>query len=175
MFGEHYGSLLISSGALVELKNELQSVYMSTKLNQFGLTWNLSNNLKFVKNQSKLQLQKLFQIIPSSSMNFLRSFSIYSYFMKLFSFKNVLNQLEKNSAAGSHLSASSLPPGPTCQRSFGTSDATASSPREAPPLPSASAAAIAHRLTVCSPRAGRRHRATQSPLSYLISAAQCCC
>jgi hypothetical protein len=51
MFGEHYGSLLTSSGALVDLENELQSGYMSTKLNQFGLTWNLSNNSKYVRNQ----------------------------------------------------------------------------------------------------------------------------
>jgi hypothetical protein len=56
MFGERYGSLLTASGALVDLKNELQSTYMSTKLNQFGLTWNLSNNSKSVENQRKLQL-----------------------------------------------------------------------------------------------------------------------
>jgi hypothetical protein len=56
MFGEHYGSLLASSGALVDLENELQSAYLSTKLNQFGLTWNLSNNSKSVENQRKLQL-----------------------------------------------------------------------------------------------------------------------
>jgi hypothetical protein len=37
MFGEKYGSLLALSGALVDLENELQSAYMSTKLNQFGL------------------------------------------------------------------------------------------------------------------------------------------
>jgi hypothetical protein len=51
MFGEHYASLLASSGALVDLENELQSAYMSTKLNQFGLTWNLLNNSKSVRNQ----------------------------------------------------------------------------------------------------------------------------
>jgi hypothetical protein len=56
MLEEHYGSLLTSSGALVDLENELQSVYMSTKLNQFGLTWNLLNNSKSVENQRKLQL-----------------------------------------------------------------------------------------------------------------------
>jgi hypothetical protein len=53
---------------------------MSTKLNQFGLTWNLSNNSKSVETQRKLQLQKLFQIIPSSATNFSVFFSIYSYF-----------------------------------------------------------------------------------------------
>jgi hypothetical protein len=50
MFGEHYRLLLASSQALVDLEKELQSAYMSTKLNQFGLTWNLSNNSKSVEN-----------------------------------------------------------------------------------------------------------------------------
>jgi hypothetical protein len=50
MFGEHYRSFLASSRALVDLEKELQSAYMSTKLNQFGLTWNLSNNSKSVEN-----------------------------------------------------------------------------------------------------------------------------
>jgi hypothetical protein len=50
MFGEHYGLLLASSEALVDLKKELQSAYMSTKLNQFGLPWNLSNNSKLMEN-----------------------------------------------------------------------------------------------------------------------------
>jgi hypothetical protein len=77
MFGEHYGSLLTSSGALVNLENELPSTYMSTKLNQFGLTWNLLSNSKFVENQRKMQLQKLFQITPSSSTNFP---GIFTYF-----------------------------------------------------------------------------------------------
>jgi hypothetical protein len=54
LFGEHYASLLASSGALVDLENELQSAYMSTKLNRFGLTWNLLNNSKYVENQRKL-------------------------------------------------------------------------------------------------------------------------
>jgi hypothetical protein len=49
IFGEHYGSLLATSGA-VDLEKELQSAYMSTKLNQFGLTWNLLNNSKSVEN-----------------------------------------------------------------------------------------------------------------------------
>jgi hypothetical protein len=62
MFGENYDSLLASSGALVDSQKELQSAYMCTKLYQFGLTWNLSINSKSVKNQKKLQLQKLFQI-----------------------------------------------------------------------------------------------------------------
>jgi hypothetical protein len=35
MIGEHNGSLLASSGALVDLENELQSAYMSIKLNTF--------------------------------------------------------------------------------------------------------------------------------------------
>jgi hypothetical protein len=35
MFGEHYGSLLASSGVLVDLENELQSAKMSRKLNPF--------------------------------------------------------------------------------------------------------------------------------------------
>jgi hypothetical protein len=46
IFGEHYGSLLASSRALVNLENELQSACMSTKLNQIGYIWNLSNNFK---------------------------------------------------------------------------------------------------------------------------------
>jgi hypothetical protein len=74
MFGEHYGSLLVSSGAMVDLENELQSTYMSTKLYQFSLTWNLTNNSKFMENQKKLQLQKLFQITPSFFANFLENF-----------------------------------------------------------------------------------------------------
>jgi hypothetical protein len=64
---------------------------MSTKLTHFGLTRNLSNNSKFVGNQKKLQLQKLFQIIPSFSINFLGIFLIldfvgagYFYFGSLF-------------------------------------------------------------------------------------------
>jgi hypothetical protein len=77
MFGEHYGSLLTSSGALVNLENELPSTYMSTKLNQFGLTWNLLSNSKFVENQRKMQLQKLFPITPSSSTKFP---GIFTYF-----------------------------------------------------------------------------------------------
>jgi hypothetical protein len=81
MFGEHYGSLLTSSEALVDLKNELQSAYMSTNLNQFGLTWNLSNNSKSIQNQRKFQLKKLFQITPSFSTKFPGFFFlISSYF-----------------------------------------------------------------------------------------------
>jgi hypothetical protein len=56
MFGEHYGSLLASCGALIDLQKELQSAYMGTKLYQFGLAWNLSINSKSVENQKKLQL-----------------------------------------------------------------------------------------------------------------------
>jgi hypothetical protein len=103
MFGEHYGSLLASSGALVELENELQSSYMSTKLNQFGLTWNLLNNSKSMENQRKLPLQKLFQITPSSSSNFPGFFPIIAIFTELFSFRNVLNRKRIQ------------PLGPTCQ------------------------------------------------------------
>jgi hypothetical protein len=50
IFGEHYESLIASSGALVDLEKELQSAYMSIKLNQFGLTWNFLNNSKSVEN-----------------------------------------------------------------------------------------------------------------------------
>jgi hypothetical protein len=74
MFGENYGSLLASSGALVDLQKELQSAYMGTKLYQFGLTWNLSINSKSVENQKKLQLQKLVQITHSFSTYFLGFF-----------------------------------------------------------------------------------------------------
>jgi hypothetical protein len=74
MYGDHCVSLLASSRALVGLENELQSACMSRKLNQIGWTWNLSNNSKFVGNQKKLQLQKLFQIIPSFSTNFVGIF-----------------------------------------------------------------------------------------------------
>jgi hypothetical protein len=56
MFGEPYGSLLASCGALIDLQKELQSAYMGTKLYQFGLAWNLSINSKSVENQKKLQL-----------------------------------------------------------------------------------------------------------------------
>jgi hypothetical protein len=56
MFGEHYGSLLASSGALVVLEKELQSADMSTKQNQFSLTWNLLNNSKSMENYKKMQL-----------------------------------------------------------------------------------------------------------------------
>jgi hypothetical protein len=71
MFGEHYGSLLVSSRALIDLENELQSACISTKLNQIGWTWNPLNNSKSVGNQKKLQLQKLFQItkvVPNSAL-----------------------------------------------------------------------------------------------------------
>jgi hypothetical protein len=74
MFGEHYGLLHASSRALIDLKNELQSACMSTKLNQIGWTWNLSNISKFVGNRKKLQLQKLFQITHYFSTNFLGIF-----------------------------------------------------------------------------------------------------
>jgi hypothetical protein len=50
MFGEHYGSFLVASGALVDLENEFIS--------------------KFVENQKMLQLQKLFKIPPSFSTKF---------------------------------------------------------------------------------------------------------
>jgi hypothetical protein len=50
MFGEHFGSLIASSGAMVDLEKELQSAYISTKLNRFGLIWNLSNNSKSMEN-----------------------------------------------------------------------------------------------------------------------------
>jgi hypothetical protein len=53
MFVEHYGSLLALSGALVDLENALQLDYMSTKLNRFGLTWNLLNNSKPMENKRK--------------------------------------------------------------------------------------------------------------------------
>jgi hypothetical protein len=43
---------------------------MSTNLVKPSLTWNLWNNSKSVENLRKLQLQKLFTIIPSSSMDF---------------------------------------------------------------------------------------------------------
>jgi hypothetical protein len=74
MFGDHYGSHLASSGALVDLKKELQSAYMGTKLYQFGLACNLLNNSKSEANQKKLRLQKLFQITPYFSTNFLGFF-----------------------------------------------------------------------------------------------------
>jgi hypothetical protein len=74
LFEEHYGSLLASSGAPVDLEKELQSSYMGTKLYQFGLAWNLLNTSKSMKNQKKLQLQKLFQITPSFPTNFLAIF-----------------------------------------------------------------------------------------------------
>jgi hypothetical protein len=74
MFGEHYGSLHVSSGALVYLEKELQSTYMSTKLYQFSLTWKLLNNSKSVENQKKLQLQNMFQLTFSYFTNFLGNF-----------------------------------------------------------------------------------------------------
>jgi hypothetical protein len=111
MFGEHYESLLASSGALVDLENDLQSTYMSTKLNQFGLTWNLSNNSKSVENPRKLQLQKMFRIPPSSSMNFLGFFSQFlAIFTELFSFEDVL--IRKRADAGSTCRPHHFRPGP---------------------------------------------------------------
>jgi hypothetical protein len=74
MIGEHYGSLLASSRALVDLENELQSACMSTKLDQIGWTWNLLNNSKSVGNQKKLQLQNLFQTTSFFSTNFVGIF-----------------------------------------------------------------------------------------------------
>jgi hypothetical protein len=66
------------------------------------------------------QLQKLFQITLSSSTNFLDFFSIYSYFYGAI-FVQKCFKPEKNSAAWSHLSATSLPAGPAYQSSFGMS------------------------------------------------------
>jgi hypothetical protein len=66
--------------SLVNLEKELQSSYMSIKLYQFGLAWNFSNNSKSMKNQKKLQLQKLFQITSSFSTNYLAIFHTLSYF-----------------------------------------------------------------------------------------------
>jgi hypothetical protein len=74
MIGEHYGSLLASSRARVDLENELQSACMSTKLNQIGWIWNLLNNSKSLGNQKKLQLQNLFQTTPFFSTNFVGIF-----------------------------------------------------------------------------------------------------
>jgi hypothetical protein len=41
---------------------------------KLDFTWNLLNNLKSEENQKKVQLQKLFQITPSFSTNFLEIF-----------------------------------------------------------------------------------------------------
>jgi hypothetical protein len=73
-FGEQYGSLLASSGALVDLEKKLQSTCISIKRYQFSLTWNLSSNSKSEENQKKMQLQKLFQITFFYFTNFLRIF-----------------------------------------------------------------------------------------------------
>jgi hypothetical protein len=67
---DHHAGLLVQIGALVDLQLELQSANMSTNLVQLGLALNLMNNSKSVENQKKLQLQKLFQITSSSSINF---------------------------------------------------------------------------------------------------------
>jgi hypothetical protein len=70
----------------------MQSTYMGKKLYQFGLSWNLANNSKSVKNQKMLQLQKLFQIIPSCSTNFPEFFSQFlAIFTELFSFQKCFN------------------------------------------------------------------------------------
>jgi hypothetical protein len=53
---------------------------MSTNLVKLGSTWNIVNNSKYVENQKKLQLQKLFQITSSPSTNFLGIFLTPSYF-----------------------------------------------------------------------------------------------
>jgi hypothetical protein len=83
MFGEHYGSLLASSGELVDLEKELQLAYMNTKLYQFSLTWNLSYNSKSKENQMKLQSQKLFPITFSYFTNFLGIFLSPKIFLPL--------------------------------------------------------------------------------------------
>jgi hypothetical protein len=48
---------------------------------KLDFTWNLLNNLKSEENQKKVQLQKLFQITPSFSTNFLEILSPLSYFL----------------------------------------------------------------------------------------------
>jgi hypothetical protein len=82
MIGEHYGSLLASSRALVDLENELQSACMSTKLDQIGWTWNLLNNSKSVGNQKKLQLKicsKLHRFSPQILWEFFSPLSYFSH------------------------------------------------------------------------------------------------
>jgi hypothetical protein len=65
---------------------------MSTKLNQFGLTLNLLNNSKSVENQSKMQLQNLFKITPSSCTNFTEIFLNFELFLlSNFCFGSVFN------------------------------------------------------------------------------------
>jgi hypothetical protein len=76
---------------LVDLEKELQLAYMGTNLYQFGLAWNLTNNSKSVKNKKKLQLQKLFQITPSSSMNFPGISQILGIFTEIFLFQKCVN------------------------------------------------------------------------------------
>jgi hypothetical protein len=67
-----------------------------------------------------LQLQKLFQITPSSSTNFMGFFSPLSYFPGVKSILAVNFELE-NQLPVAHLSAYSLPLGPACRRMLGTS------------------------------------------------------
>jgi hypothetical protein len=80
MLGEHYGSLLDPSGALVDLEKELQSTCMGTKLYQFSLTWNLSITSKSMENQKKLQLQKFSKLHIPSPQIFWEFFSPLNYF-----------------------------------------------------------------------------------------------
>jgi hypothetical protein len=66
---------------------------MGTKLYQFGLAWNLANNSKSMENQKKLQLQKLFQITPSLSTNFL---GIFFHPLAIFPMDNLISALKFN-------------------------------------------------------------------------------
>jgi hypothetical protein len=59
---------------------------MGTNLYQFGLAWNHMNNSKSMKNQKKLQLQKLFQITPSYSTIFLDFSQFLAIFTEIISF-----------------------------------------------------------------------------------------
>jgi hypothetical protein len=113
MFGEHYGSLLASSGSLVDLEKELQSAYMSRKVYQFSLTWNLSNSSKSVEDQKKLQLKKLVLnytfFLHKFSVNFFHPLAIFPGIIK---FRQLFSRWKINCSAA-HLSvALRLTPSP---------------------------------------------------------------
>jgi hypothetical protein len=122
MFGEHYGSLLASSGVLIDLENKLQLPQLSTNWTHFSLIRNLSNNSKSLKNQKKLQLRKSFQITPSFSTNLLGTFLIPGlFFLGIFRFWQLFARRKKIQSDGPPISGVEASAGPACRREQGKS------------------------------------------------------
>jgi hypothetical protein len=89
---------------------------MSTKQYQFSLTWNLSHNSKSVENQKTLQLQKLFQITPSFSTNFIKKILTLRYFSGDNSISAVILELENKLQHGPPVNGAEADTGPTYRR-----------------------------------------------------------